>query len=374
MSNIAFMMHAESGHLNPSFKLAGGLRAKGHRVYYFGLPKARTSTCPVQEIISAQGFDYILLGGSAQSTSEDEEANVSNINPLSSHLKQSLRDRSVELGIDLFVIDNLFPNVALSVKEMGTSVVLINVSLWNLVKETEIIERYPFLKPVARMPELVLCPKEFEFADSIEAKSDLNYHYIEPCINFQRKEEFDWHLLNDKARLIYCSLGSQNYLYAESRAVFQAVIDAARERPDAQFVVALGRELKAADFRNVPANVILAGFAPQLDMLKKAWVMITHGGLNGIKEAIMFQVPMIVFPFVRDQPMNAARIEHHGLGVTANPKRASAELVLDCLSKIENNPAFRTKVQQMGRRFREIEASGKGVRLIQSFLTAKSHS
>lgn len=57
-------------------------------------------------------------------------------------------------------------------------------------------------------------------------------------------------------------------------------------------------------------------FLPQLDILKYADLMITHGGLGSIKECMDANVPMLVVPinYELDQLGNAARIEANGLG------------------------------------------------------------
>jgi UDP:flavonoid glycosyltransferase YjiC (YdhE family) len=43
-------------------------------------------------------------------------------------------------------------------------------------------------------------------------------------------------------------------------------------------------------------------------------VFITHGGMNSISEALVYEVPMIVIPFMSDQPVNARQVETLGLG------------------------------------------------------------
>jgi zeaxanthin glucosyltransferase len=56
-------------------------------------------------------------------------------------------------------------------------------------------------------------------------------------------------------------------------------------------------------------------FLPQLDILKYADLMITHGGLGSIKECMDAEVPMLVVPINKaiDQLGNAARIEANSL-------------------------------------------------------------
>jgi UDP:flavonoid glycosyltransferase YjiC (YdhE family) len=63
-------------------------------------------------------------------------------------------------------------------------------------------------------------------------------------------------------------------------------------------------------------NVLFLKKVPQLKVLEKADLFITHGGFGGIKEAIFYKVPMLVYPLDMhyDQNGNAFKIEHFGLG------------------------------------------------------------
>ena len=92
--------------------------------------------------------------------------------------------------------------------------------------------------------------------------------------------------------------------------------------------------------------------------------MINHGGLGTIKECIYFGVPMIVFPMMRDQPGNAARVAYHGLGIVGQ-SRVSAGQVNALIDTVERNPSFRARAEAMGKKFREIEDSGIGIQVIE---------
>src|SRR5262249_16583145 len=153
-------------------------------------------------------------------------------------------------------------------------------------------------------------------------------YYIEPCIDLMRKEaSFPWEAIDEKKLLIYCSLGTQSHLAGENKPLLQAIIDAIALEQNWQLVISLGAHLRTENFHPAPPNVCLAGTSPQLEMLKRASVMLTHGGINSVKESIFFGVPMIVFPMGRDQPGVAARVVYHGLGVRGNRSTASAKQI-----------------------------------------------
>ncbi|MCU0450698.1 MAG: glycosyltransferase [Bernardetiaceae bacterium] len=79
-------------------------------------------------------------------------------------------------------------------------------------------------------------------------------------------------------------------------------------------------------------NIHLASSFPQMALLAVSDVFITHAGLNSVKEAIHFGVPMLCYPleYFGDQMGNAARVQFHGLGIMAL-------LGHDRLEKMEQN-------------------------------------
>ena len=72
-------------------------------------------------------------------------------------------------------------------------------------------------------------------------------------------------------------------------------MDAMAQRPALQGVVTISDYLKAAAF-NCPANVVIVAEAPQVELLKRASLMVSHGGVTGLKESAFMGVPMLLIP------------------------------------------------------------------------------
>jgi len=197
-------------------------------------------------------------------------------------------------------------------------------------------------------------------------------YYIEASIDLNRtKSVFNWDRINTNPLLVYCSLGSQNYLYGGSRQFFQTVIDALAARPDLQLLISVGKHVPTSSFSRIPPNVVIANWVPQLEALQKSKIMITHGGLGTVKECIYFGVPMIVFPYYMDQPRNAVRIVSHGLGVRGKLESVTVEQLLVLISKIEEDQQYQRRIKQMGEVFRQAEEAGRGVKIIEKILSYK---
>jgi MGT family glycosyltransferase len=214
------------------------------------------------------------------------------------------------------------------------------------------------------MPELVFLPKAFELPDRVE--DDLVF-YIGPEIDLERVEEqFVWEQLSPDLPLIYCSLGSQLDIKHEvSRRFIRTVIDAVAGRPEWQLVVSLGSRMEPEEFMPVPSHVCLSRWAPQLQMLSRASVMITHAGAGAAKECIINGVPMLAVPLMRDQFDCAERIVHHGLGLRADVERVNAAEVSSMLEQLLGDESCRARVNAMREEFRRVDAMNIGVNLLE---------
>jgi UDP:flavonoid glycosyltransferase YjiC (YdhE family) len=98
--------------------------------------------------------------------------------------------------------------------------------------------------------------------------------------------------------------------------------------------------------------------------------MVSHAGLNSVKESIYFGVPMILFPLIRDQPSNAARAVYHGLAVKGAYANCSIERIRELLESIGRNPSIRTRTETMAQTFRKHEDAEVGTRTIVELVPA----
>lgn len=241
-----------------------------------------------------------------------------------------------------------------------------------LGRPTALVEQaalYPRLRPSPEMPELIVCPQAFDFPRSPEGMEGV--HYIEPSIDLERAGgSFPWDRLNPEQKLVFCTLGSQSHIYGASRRFFQQAIGALAGRPEYQLVLAVGPHIEPASFGDLPLNVIIVQWAPHAAILKRAALMINHGGLGTLKECIYFDVPMLVFPITRDQPGYAARVAYHGLGLMGDIRSIASEELATMVDVVLLDRSFRARVAAMGAIFREQEQAAQGPRLVDDMLGA----
>ncbi len=125
-----------------------------------------------------------------------------------------------------------------------------------------------------------------------------------------RGETFDFSRL-DGGPLLYVSLGT---LHTGRSGFFGHCIEAFADFPG-QVLMSVGRGSDRSVYAGAPANFIIEQAVPQLDVLQRTSVFLTHAGLNSMHEALWFGVPMVALPQTFEQLRNAQSMERMGAGV-----------------------------------------------------------
>ncbi len=246
--------------------------------------------------------------------------------------------------------------------------------LKNLARQCD----YPLAKmdfrvetwPRLLLPELVFCPKVFDFP---RMKNPEGASFVEASIDTQRSDtDFPWNKIKNDKPLIYCTLGTVATVSHPQRAgaFFRMFMDMMTKTPDLQAVVVLGNHLRADDF-NHSDNVVVVNEAPQVEILRHASLMVSHGGITGVKEAIFMGVPMIVIPLFYDQPGNAARVVYHGLGDRLLLKQLTALELGRLINKVLEDVSYFDRVKLMSNTFKQIEEDSPSIRLISQALAGR---
>ena len=381
MAKILFLTLPETGHLNPSFKLAKSLKSRGHAVIYSQLYE-------FEECICNEGLEFFPLFGQlfpkGHQVHRDyrislfkQVAGILDNLAFAHHktavdfLKQELGSIFERIRPELLVMDSYLARAFIPARQQGDPpCILFNPTVIDPYNKAT-------FNAVSGMTTLFMCPEEFDLPGNEKVPL---YRYVEASCDLLRKQKpgFPWDRIDEGKKLVYCSLGTQSTWAHEGtnhnshrralRNFLQAVVSAIAARTDWQLVMSLGAQLNAEDFHSVPANAVLISEAPQLEILKKASLAITHGGLNTVKECILLGVPMLVFPLRGDEPANAARVTYHGLGLAANIQTASVESIASLIDKIERDSGFRSKVDAMRQVFIRVEREERAVTIIEDFL------
>lgn len=375
MATIVIAMLPELGHLNATLKLARTLMARGHQIYYLGGSdhRAYIEKQQMRFVSLAEGLRQQTEGGSSQlDVMEFLSETRLHCRPLDKYFTHAIEvfRREIEALIrglkpDLFLIDPYVPDIALIAQQLAVPFAFLNTTLLNPLDGTALLNRSPDL---GQVPELVMCLEEFDYQRALSRGQ--HRYYLGPGVDLLRQEEpFDWKKIDPTIPLIYCSLGSQSQNCVGAQRFFQVVIDAMAGLPHQQMILATG-QFNNDDFQLIPPNVLLLNHAPQLQILERANVVITHGGLNTIKEALVFGVPMVVFPSFGEQPMNAGRVVYHGLGVWGNMLSVTVEQARTLIERVVETNSFRERAAFFRERCKRLEKEDLDVKVVEALLAS----
>lgn len=435
MSTIVIAPLYWHANMNVTFALAKKLRSLGHRVHYACIPdmeeRIRAQGFDFHPIFSSI-FPRGTLATQSANEAAGKFLGADGVNVRIRAMCELCRTGEIaratdDLRPDLFLVSNHLPWVGIGAWKTGAPVIMFSSvvvsvpdrlvppissdripspdfssrigtwwewrkarlkrklmyrisGLWrssSYLRDLAVAAGYPVSKidfrvapwPRLSLPELIFFPQCLDFPRATPIDNAFN---VEPSVDTERRDkEFPWERLDGRP-LVFCSLGSLitfKYL-ALARRFFKVLLEAMEQRPDLQAVIAIGHYLKAEDFR-CPANVILVDEAPQVDLLKRARLMIGHGGGGGIRESVFYGVPMLLLPLGFDAPGNAARAAHHGLALRADFRKASAQELKSAIDTLMNDPSYLESARRMSHKFVELQDQPPSISIIEGVLAGK---
>ena len=133
--------------------------------------------------------------------------------------------------------------------------------------------------------------------------------------------------------------------------VFRKIL-AACDGMDAQLVLALGKwEDGQTSVRDklvpTPDNAMVVDYAPQMELLDKAALLVTHAGSNTVVEALCRGVPMVALPRSADQTGMGSRVAHSGAGVRLSFHGCTPQELCEIVAWLLPDERFRRRAQEV---------------------------
>jgi len=123
--------------------------------------------------------------------------------------------------------------------------------------------------------------------------------------------DFDCEQLIDKNRKnVYIAFGS---IYNNAE-IFKELVNACKNL-DYHFILNIGSTINPDSFGDLPKNWTIVKRVNQMALLKNIDVFVSHGGVNSVREAMHFGVPIIVMPSEGDTLCAAEDIKNNKVGV-----------------------------------------------------------
>jgi UDP:flavonoid glycosyltransferase YjiC (YdhE family) len=91
----------------------------------------------------------------------------------------------------------------------------------------------------------------------------------------------------------------------------------------------------------------VVGYAPQLELIRRSALTISHGGLNTVLESLEWGVPIVVLPVTNDQPGVGARVEWSGVGRSISVGRLTVGRLRDAVREVLGDPSYRQKAEAL---------------------------
>lgn len=101
--------------------------------------------------------------------------------------------------------------------------------------------------------------------------------------------------------------------------------------------------------RTLAQNTKLYDWIPQKDLLGHPMTraFVTHGGTNGLYEAVFHGVPLVGVPLFGDQPDNLARLSRQGVAIILDFNHLTTDKLTEALHAVINQPSYRSNMQRL---------------------------
>ncbi|MBI2395197.1 MAG: oleandomycin glycosyltransferase [Deltaproteobacteria bacterium] len=144
--------------------------------------------------------------------------------------------------------------------------------------------------------------------------------------------------------LVYASLGT---LFNDRADFFRVVLEGLSDF-DGRVLLSIGRKIDPKQLGPLPANAVIRPFVPQLAVLRRASLFLTHGGMNSVSEGLYFGVPQLVYPQAADQMTVADRVAEVGAGLVMKERDLEPRRLRSLVRTILERPSFAKNAARIG--------------------------
>ncbi|MBL1084288.1 macrolide-inactivating glycosyltransferase [Streptomyces actinomycinicus] len=370
-AHIAMFSIAAHGHVNPSLEVIRELVARGHRVTYavppdFADKVAATGARPVPYTSTLPGPD---AGPDAWG-----DTPLDNVEPFLEDAIQALPQLVAAYGDDTpdLVLHDIasYPARVLA-HRWGVPAISLSPNLvawegyeeevaepmWEEPRRTARgrayyarfeawlaengITRHP--DPFVGRPDrsLVLIPKALQpHADRVDER----VHTFVGACQGDRADQGDWQRPAGAEKVVLVSLGSA---FTKQPAFYRECVRAFGDLPGWHVVLQIGRHVTRAELGDVPDNVEVHGWVPQLAVLRKADLFVTHAGAGGSQEGLVTATPMIAVPQAVDQFGNAGMLQGLGVARHVPAEEATADRLREAALALVDDPGVARRLKRI---------------------------
>ncbi|MEL4896854.1 glycosyltransferase [Crocosphaera sp. Alani8] len=418
MAHYGLICPPSTGHLNTMFPLGKELQKRGHQVTLFSILDAQSKTL-------ASGLEFQVIGESdcpqgivAQRLAQlgklsDLQAFKCTVNWLKNDASVLLRDGPEAIkkaGVDGLLVDQAsfggdtvadfldipFITICSAVVLNQEATIPPCITNWNYAPSLWGKLRnkltYQITKRIGQPIANLVNEYRQQWNLPISSKLDQSYSQLaqisqQPAeLEFPRKElpqwfhftgpyhssvgrdvpDFPYEKLTGKP-LIYASMGTvQNRLIE----VFQQIAEACVGL-DAQLVISLGGSAKPESLPPFAGSPLVVEYAPQLELLQKATLTITHAGMNTTLECLTNGVPMVAIPIANDQPGIAARIVWSGCGEAVPIKQIKVSKLRTAIQKVLTEDSYKENALRLQAAIKKAGGVSRAIDIVEEAVSTR---
>ncbi|MEU6736386.1 macrolide-inactivating glycosyltransferase [Streptomyces physcomitrii] len=389
-AHIAMFSIAALGHVNPSLEVIRELVARGHRVTYAIPPQ-------FAERVAETGAEPVLWN-STLPTDEDPDAwgteLIDNIEPFLADAVQALPQLIEAYGEDrpdLILYDITAYPARVLAHRWSVPIVQLSPNLvaWEGYEEEVGRPTFEPLKQTERgrafyqtfegwlrengldidverfmgRPDrcLALIPKALQpEADRVDESV---YTFVGTCGG--RRAETAWRRPADAENVLLVSLGSS---FTKQPGFYRDCVEAFGALPGWHVVLQIGKFVRPEELGEIPDNIEVHSWVPQLSVLEQADAFVTHAGAGGSQEGIATRTPMVAVPQAVDQFGNADILQ--GLGVARHLPMAEVtpEALREAVLALAHDPEVARRLAELSKQTAAEGGTSRAADLIEAEL------
>ncbi|MFG2646923.1 macrolide family glycosyltransferase [Streptomyces sp. NPDC048436] len=199
------------------------------------------------------------------------------------------------------------------------------------------------------------------FADRVDPE---RVSFVGPCSG-KRAQEESWQRPEGADKVLLVSLGSA---YTQQPDFYRNCVAAFGGLPGWHVVLQIGKHVDPAELGEVPQNVEVRSWVPQLAILEQADAFVTHAGMGSCGEALSAGVPMIAVPQGAEQPVNAGRLVELGVARRIETADATPDALRCALLELTSDPDVALRVARLKAEVRAEGGTARAADLVEAEL------
>jgi zeaxanthin glucosyltransferase len=383
MAHFGVLSYKGSGHLNPLIALSRKLVTRGHRVTFFLQPL-------LEQRIRQHELEFYPIDIPHKTPQNKSKTQLGQIQAAIRHIDNEMEGylRAYPVAIHTAGVDTLImgeisltgPTVAEMLRLpyfiVSTSIPhnfgwdaprsVVNPGSWldRLQRHVLEVSILRMKGPVQRRldrhrrrlglqsirtidrvhPELAHITQWPQCLDAYRPVLSNNFCYTGPFIDEAARDliPFPWDRLDGRP-LVYASLGTTR---KADPSIFTRIAEACSQL-NLQLAISLGGRRDIADFTNLSGDPILIGNAPQVELIKRSQIVLTHAGPNTVLESLMQGKPMVALPMTLDQPAIAARLLTLGVAEVLPMNHRSTKDIRAGIEKVLYDPKYQRTAEAL---------------------------